>query len=163
MDCIDCHNRAAHSFETPEEALNSNMSAGAPSTSLPFAHKQSLSLLRATYASSEEATAKIISGFEEFYRSQYPAVWDGQRAKVNLAATAIAAIYNRNVFPYMKVTWRSHPNNLGHNDYPGCFRCHDGNHNAKGGKTITNDCAACHNLLVTDEPNPKLLTDLGMQ
>ena len=63
----------------------------------------------------------------------------------------------------MKVTWGTHPNNIGHNDSPGCFRCHDGNHNSKAGKTITNDCAQCHNLLAVDEASPKLLTDLGMQ
>jgi hypothetical protein len=39
---------------------------------------------------------------------------------------AVAAIYLRNVFPDLKVTWGSHPNNTGHNDSPGCFRCHDG-------------------------------------
>jgi hypothetical protein len=63
----------------------------------------------------------------------------------------------------MKVTWGTHPNNIGHNNSPGCFRCHDGNHSSKSGVTITNDCSACHNLLVSDEQHPKLLTDLGMQ
>jgi hypothetical protein len=47
--------------------------------------------------------------------------------------------------------------------YPGCFRCHDGDHAAKGGASITNDCSACHNLLATDEPKPKVLSDLGIQ
>jgi hypothetical protein len=63
----------------------------------------------------------------------------------------------------MNVTWGTHPNNLGHNDYPGCFRCHDGSHNAKGGASITNDCSVCHNLLAVDEANPKLLSQLGIQ
>ncbi len=63
----------------------------------------------------------------------------------------------------MKVTWGTHPNNLGHNDYPGCFRCHDGSHNNKTGASISNDCSLCHNLLVSGEANPKLLADLGMQ
>jgi hypothetical protein len=64
----------------------------------------------------------------------------------------------------MKVTWGTHPNNLGHNDYPGCFRCHDGSHNTKdGSKSIDNDCTACHNLLAVDEANPKQLADLGLQ
>lgn len=63
----------------------------------------------------------------------------------------------------MKVTWGTHPNNLGHNDYPGCFRCHDGSHNTKDGKSIDNDCSTCHNLLATDEANPKQLADLGLQ
>jgi len=163
MDCIDCHNRAAHSFETPEEALNKDMAAGAPNTSLPFAHKQGLALITSSYDSQEEATAKITAGFEEFYRSQYPTVWKGQRAQIDNGAKALAAIYGRNVFPYMKVAWGTHPNNLGHTDYPGCFRCHDGNHNSKDGKSITNDCAMCHNLVAIDEANPKQLAAIGMQ
>jgi nitrate/TMAO reductase-like tetraheme cytochrome c subunit len=163
MDCIDCHNRAAHPFETPEEALNRDMAAGTPNASLPFAHKEGLALLKTSYASQEEANTKITSGFEDFYRSQYPLVWNGKRTQINLAAKTIAAIYNRNVFPAMKVSWGTHPNNLGHNDYPGCFRCHDGNHNSKSGKSITNDCAMCHNLLAVEETSPKLLTELGIQ
>jgi nitrate/TMAO reductase-like tetraheme cytochrome c subunit len=163
MDCIDCHNRAAHSFETPEEALDKDMAAGTPSTSLPFAHKQGLALIKSSYASQEEATSKIVAGFEEFYRSQYPSVWNGQRVQINQAERALAAIYNRNVFPYMKVGWGTHPNNLGHDDYLGCFRCHDGNHNSKDGKSITNDCTMCHNLVAIDEANPKQLTAIGMQ
>jgi nitrate/TMAO reductase-like tetraheme cytochrome c subunit len=163
MDCIDCHNRAAHSFETPEEALDKDMAAGTPDASLPFAHKQGLALIKSSYASEEEATAKITAGFEDFYRSQYPSVWSGQRTQIDLGAKALAAIYNRNVFPYMKVSWGTHPNNLGHNDYPGCFRCHDGSHNAKDGKSITNDCSICHNLVAVDETNPKQLAEIGMQ
>jgi nitrate/TMAO reductase-like tetraheme cytochrome c subunit len=163
MDCIDCHNRAAHSFETPEEALNKDMAAGSPNTSLPFAHKQGLLLIKSSYSTPEEATTKITAGFQNFYRSQYPSVWNGQRTQIDQAAKTLVNIYERNVFPNMKIGWGSHPNNLGHNDYPGCFRCHDGSHNAKNGKSITNDCAMCHNLLAVDEPSPKLLAEIGMQ
>ena len=63
----------------------------------------------------------------------------------------------------MKVTWGTHPNNIGHNTYPACFPCHDGSHNAKGGTSVSNDCSVCHNLLAVDEPNPKRWADLGMQ
>jgi nitrate/TMAO reductase-like tetraheme cytochrome c subunit len=163
MDCIDCHNRAAHSFDTPEEALNKDMALGAPSAALPFAHKQGLALIKAHYASEAEASEKITAGFEDFYRSQYPLVWDNQRAQIGQGAKTLVGIYSRNVFPFMSVTWGTHPNNLGHNDYPGCFRCHDGNHNSKAGKSITNDCSVCHNLLSVDEPNPKLLAEIGIQ
>jgi cytochrome c1 len=163
MDCIDCHNRAAHSFTTPEESLNKDMAAGTPSLSLPFIHKEGIALLKGDYATQEDGKAKITAALEQFYQSQYPAVWNTQRAQIDQAAKVLATIYGDNVFPFMKVTWGTHPNNIGHNDSPGCFRCHDGNHNAKSGKTITNDCAACHNLIAVDEPNPKLLADLGMQ
>ncbi len=36
MDCIDCHNRAAHTFVTAEEAINRAMADGAISPSLPL-------------------------------------------------------------------------------------------------------------------------------
>lgn len=163
MDCIDCHNRAAHSFDTPTRALNKDMVAGVPSTSLPFVHKEGLALIKATYTSRAEADAKIISGLDTFYRTQYPQVWNGQRALVDQAAKTLATIYDENVFPFMKVTWGTHPNNLGHNAYPGCFRCHDGSHTSKSGVTITNDCTVCHNLVAMDEANPKEITALGMQ
>jgi hypothetical protein len=62
----------------------------------------------------------------------------------------------------MKVTWGTYPNNLGHTDAPGCFRCHDGNHVSAAGRTISNDCATCHDLLAMEEKNPKILSDLGL-
>jgi hypothetical protein len=163
MDCIDCHNRAAHSFDTAEDALNKDMALGSPSASLPFVHKEGLALIRAKYDSQDVARAAITAGLVTFYRSQYPAIWNAQQAQVEQAAATLATIYSKNVFPFMKVGWGTHPNNLGHNDYPGCFRCHDGNHTSKAGASITNDCSACHNLLTMDDPNPKLLTDLGMR
>jgi nitrate/TMAO reductase-like tetraheme cytochrome c subunit len=163
MDCMDCHNRAAHSFDTPEMALNKAMAAGVPNASLPFVHKEALTLMKASYGSQEEAASKIKAGLEEFYRSQYPAVWNEQRAQIDQASGTIVRLYSENVFPDMKVTWGTHPNNIGHNDYPGCFRCHDGSHNAKNEKTISNDCSLCHNLVAVDEANPKLLADIGIQ
>jgi hypothetical protein len=163
MDCIDCHNRAAHSMDTPEDALNKKMAQGSPSASLPFAHKEGLALIKASYASGAVAEAQIKSQLITFYRSQYPAVWDTQRSQIDQAAKTLAEIYATNIFPAMKVRWGTHPNNIGHNDSPGCFRCHDGNHTSKAGVTITNDCSVCHNLVVSDEAHPKLLTDLGMQ
>ena len=163
MDCMDCHNRAAHSFDTPEAALNKAMARGNPDPSLPFVHKEGLALIKAEYASQEEADSKITSGLEDFYRTQHPDVWSQKQTEVERAAKALVAIYGQNVFPFMKVTWGTHPNNIGHNDYPGCFRCHDGSHNTKDGKSINNDCSVCHNLLAVDEANPKQLADLGLQ
>jgi len=163
MDCIDCHNRAAHSFATADQALNKDMAAGSPSLSLPFIHKEGMALLKADYPSAEDANTAITAGLDNYYSTQFPAVWNAQRAQIDQAAKTLATIYNKNIFPFMKVTWNTHPNNIGHNDYPGCFRCHDGSHNSKAGKSITMDCATCHNLVAVDEAKPKLLTDLGLQ
>ena len=162
MDCMDCHNQATHVFQTAQGALNDAMQDGSPNPNLPFVHKEGLELIQAKYTSQDEASSKITAGLENFYKAQYPAVWSGQRAEVESAAKTLVAIYKRNVFPDMKVTWGTYPNNIGHNDYPGCFRCHDGSHTSKDGKTISNDCSLCHNLLAVDESNPKQLSDLGM-
>jgi nitrate/TMAO reductase-like tetraheme cytochrome c subunit len=163
MDCIDCHNRAAHTFVTPEDALNRAMVEGAVSPDLPWVHKEGMELLKATYSTEAEASAKIPAQLEDFYRTQHPEVLTAKAALVKTAGEQLAVLYSQNVFPFMKVTWGTHPNHIGHMSYPGCFRCHDGDHAAKDGTSITQDCAACHNLLVVDEAKPKVLTDLGIQ
>jgi nitrate/TMAO reductase-like tetraheme cytochrome c subunit len=164
MDCIDCHNRAAHTFVTPEDALNRAMAQGAISPEVPWIHKEGMDLLKATYASQEEAKAKIPEQLQAFYKTSHPEVLASKGDLVKAAGEQLALLYSQNVFPYMKVTWGTHPNHIGHMSYPGCFRCHDGDHATKDGKTpITQDCSACHNLLVVDEKKPKVLSDLGIQ
>lgn len=162
MDCIDCHNRAAHTFVTPEEAMNRAMAEGAISPSLPFVHKQGLALLKATYASDDEARTEIPKELTAFYRSNYPTVLSANAAQVKDAGAELYLLWSQNVFPFMRVTWGTHPNNIGHDDYPGCFRCHDGDHLSKDGKSITQDCSVCHNLLAVQEAKPKVLRDLGI-
>jgi len=163
MDCIDCHNRASHTMQTAEDALNRAMAEGAVSPDLPWVHKEGLELLKANYSTEAEARQKIPAGLAAFYRNQHPEVMASKSAIVAAAGEGLVNIFTHNVFPEMKVTWGTHPNHIGHMSYPGCFRCHDGDHAAKDGKAITQDCAACHNLLAVDEPKPKVLSDLGIQ
>ena len=163
MDCIDCHNRAAHTFVTAENALNRAMAEGAVSPDLPWVHKQGLALLNASYTSEAEALTHIPLQLAAFYRAQHPEVMATKAALVQSAGNELATLYSQNVFPFMKVTWGTHPDNIGHMSYPGCFRCHDGDHAASNGKSITQDCTVCHNLLAVDEAKPKALADLGIQ
>lgn len=163
MDCMDCHNQAAHVFQTPEDAVDQAMTNGTPSPGLPFVHKEGMALIQAKYSSQAEAGRIIPSELDSYYRTQYPDVWNSQRSTVDAAAQALVAIYDRNVFPFIKVTWGTYPDNIGHIAYPGCFRCHDGSHVTKTGQTLSNDCSLCHNLLAVDETNPTVLNDLGLQ
>jgi nitrate/TMAO reductase-like tetraheme cytochrome c subunit len=163
MDCIDCHNRAAHTFVTAEEAINSAMAAGSISSSLPFVHKEGLELLKAAYSSQAEAAIKIPQQLEAFYRAQNPDVLTQKAELVKAAGQELVTLYDQNVFPFMNMTWGTHPNHIGHMSYPGCFRCHDGDHVAKDGSTIPQDCSVCHNLLAVEEAKPKVLSDLGIQ
>jgi len=163
MDCIDCHNRPTHAYEMPESAVDSALSGGSISTALPFAKKTSLSILKAGYHSRADAESHIPAAFEGFYREKYPALYATKRTEIEKSARSVLAIYNRNVFPEMNVTWGTYPNNIGHMDSPGCFRCHDGDHVAAGGAAVTQDCNACHNPLAVEEATPKILTDLGVE
>ena len=163
MDCIDCHNRAAHTFVTAEEAIDQALAGGAISPNLPWIHKEGLVLLNANYASQAEAGVQIPQQLEAFYRTQNPTVLTQNAALVQQAGQELVTLYDQNVFPFMKVTWGTHPNHIGHMDYPGCFRCHDGNHVAKDGSSIPQDCSVCHNLLAVEEAKPKVLSDLGIQ
>jgi hypothetical protein len=163
MDCIDCHNRAAHTFVTAEEAINQAMADGTISADLPWVHKEGLQLLKAIYTSQDQARAEIPQDLTNFYRQTNPGVLTSQAAQVQAAGKELVTLYCQNVFPFMKVTWGTHPNHIGHMSYPGCFRCHDGNHTAKNGDTIPQDCSVCHNLLAVEEAKPKVLSDLGIQ
>lgn len=163
MDCVDCHNRAAHTMRPAEVALNSAMEDRLISADLPWVHKEGLELLKADYASTPDATEKIPAGLDAFYKTQHPDVYAAKGQEIKAAGDALVNIYTHNVFPEMKVTWGTHPNHIGHTSYPGCFRCHDGDHSTQdGAKSISNDCSACHNLLVVDEKKPKVLQDLGI-
>jgi NapC/NirT cytochrome c family, N-terminal region len=160
MDCVDCHNRPSHAFQLPEEAVDQALSEGRISRALPFIKKEAVEFLKAHYADRQAASREIAANLDEFYRKQYPDVVRDRRTDLEQAISQVQAIYARNVFPDMNVTWGTYPNNLGHTDFPGCFRCHDGNHTAADGRVITNDCSACHTLLAVDDPNPKILSDL---
>jgi hypothetical protein len=162
MQCVDCHNRPTHAFDTPESGMDKAMARGEIAVTLPFIKKKSLELLQATYNSQAEAEDKIPAAIVNFYRQSYPEIYQRRSRDIEEAAQSVLAIYNRNVFPDLKVNWGTYPNNLGHMDSPGCFRCHDGSHTSAGGKTINQDCTVCHQPLAMDEAKPEILTTLGI-
>jgi nitrate/TMAO reductase-like tetraheme cytochrome c subunit len=162
MQCVDCHNRPTHVFELPERAMDGAMAGGDIPVTLPFIKKKGVEILKTTYGSSEEAAAKIPAAVAAFYQQSYPALFASRAQDIGQAGKAVLAIYNRNVFPDLKVTWGTYPNNLGHTDFPGCFRCHDGGHSSADGKTITQDCSTCHQPLAMEEANPEILKTLGI-
>jgi hypothetical protein len=162
MQCVDCHNRPAHSFEVPDRAVDGAIENGQLPSSLPFIKKMGVELIKGDYSSSQEAGQKIDAGLANFYRAKYPELFGKRTADIAAARQALLAIYKRNVFPNLKVSWGTYPNNLGHADYPGCFRCHDGSHTAADKKTITQDCAACHQALAVEEESPEILKTLGV-
>jgi formate-dependent nitrite reductase cytochrome c552 subunit len=163
MQCVDCHNRPAHAFETPDRAVDDAIARGKLlSSRLPFVKKIGLELIKGDYKSEEEAEQKIAAGLANFYQQKYPAIYGGWTGNIRNAGLALIWIYKGNVFPDLKVGWGTYPNNLGHADYPGCFRCHDDSHATADKKTITQDCGACHQALAVEETSPEILKTLGV-
>lgn len=162
MDCIDCHNRPSHTFEVPERAVDLALMQGSIDPALPFARKTSIEILKGTYTTTEDAKREIPKRFASFYEANYPETWTARKADVERSGAGVLDVFSRNVFPEMNVTWGSYPNNLGHTDFPGCFRCHDNRASSEEGLKLARGCSSCHKLLAIKKPEPEVLTTLGL-
>ena len=162
MDCMDCHNRPSHTYQMPERAMNQAIAGGEIPASVPWVKKHGLEVLKASYSSGNDASNRLPEAFAKIYRDRHPGIYAAKRTDIDKAAKGILTVFRRNVFPEMRVQWGGYPNNLGHTDFPGCFRCHDDNHASPSGGKVSQDCNSCHGLLAMDEANPKVLTDLGI-
>jgi hypothetical protein len=141
MDCVDCHNVAAHRVETAaEHAVDAAIATGRIDRGLPFVRREGVRLMKASHEAGDDAPRMI----EEELRKFYAASGRGADAQVTGAVATLQDIYRRNVFPDMKVTFGTYPDNVGHTTSAGCFRCHDGSLLAKDGSSINSDCEYCH-------------------
>lgn len=151
MDCMDCHNRPSHIFKPPDRAVDEALLAGRIDPSLPSIKARAVEVLAKPYLSAEAAREGIATDLDAFYLTKYPTLYGRKLEAIKAAITEIQRLYETNVFPEMKVDWRTHPNNIGHFYYPGCFRCHDGQHVSTEGKVIRKDCEICHTILGQEE------------
>ena len=149
LDCIDCHNRPSHTFAfSAERAVDEAITAGGFDVKVPFIRREAVKVLKAAYPTKDAAMAGIQTGLEQYYRANHA---DAPADAVARAVATSKRLFERNVFPTMKVSWGSYANNVGHSDpgpspFPGCYRCHDENHKAKSGKAISQDCSLCHTI-----------------
>ncbi len=109
------------------------------------------------YADAEAADAGIVAALTKFYEEQYPQIWATRRADVERSARAVCELYHRTFFPQMRVDWRTYPENIGHLNSAGCFRCHDGLHIDASGTAISSTCETCHTFLNPVEGKPDQL------
>ncbi|RMF71756.1 MAG: cytochrome C [Acidobacteria bacterium] len=148
LDCMDCHNRPTHVFRSPDRAINNLLAREPELARLPFAKREAVAVLSTRYATKDEALAAIRDRLRAFYSENYPAVWAGRREDIVRLIERCQEIYRTNFFPKMGSDWRAYPNNLGHFEYRGCFRCHEGRHVDDAGNPISHECNACHDFLV---------------
>lgn len=140
MDCMDCHNRPAHRYQTPNHAVDLAMQLGTLDRNLAWIKTNAVYALTRTYTNRVQA----FQGIATLLATRYP-----NDPRTEQTIKTVQGIYQRNFFPEMKASWQNYPDNIGHMEWPGCFRCHDGKHKTADGKqTIkANDCNACHTIL----------------
>ncbi len=148
MDCIDCHNRPSHIYYPPFRTINDAMALNRIDSTLPNIRALASAALTQTYADKQEALRQIPGFIRRELRTHAPQVLAARKNDVDRSIKELQAIYTRNFFPEMKVSWKHYPNNIGHTYDMGCFRCHDNKHVADDGTVLTNDCNVCHTIVV---------------
>ncbi len=155
MDCIDCHNRPAHVFPTANDAVENALARGALPSTLPNIKRVAVQAMTQKEITTTDAAPQKIA---EFLRAKYtdPAL----AAPLATAVPAVQAIFSTTIFPERKADWTVYPNNNGHKDWPGCFRCHDDKHkNPVGEKPKGSDCASCHTIIAQGKGTDLALLD----
>lgn len=162
MDCIDCHNRPTHILRDPDQAMNQSLASGRIDSKIPYIKKVGTEALQEV-GLKKGRPQEIEKKISEYYASKQADFYRANRPLVDQAIQEITVIYNHNVFPEMDVKWSTYPDNIGHERFPGCFRCHDSEHADKDGAVIEQDCDLCHTVLAQEEKEPEILKKLGIQ
>jgi hypothetical protein len=159
MQCIDCHSRPAHRFSSAIDSVNRAIEGGLLPRDLPSIKEVAVQALDGGYATTPAALDGIDRQVRDYYREEYPEVLEERAEAVDASVATLRKIYQRTIFPEMKADWRAHPDNAGHLNSPGCFRCHnDGMVNSEG-ESIVTDCTTCHAVLAQNESSIGTMDD----
>jgi hypothetical protein len=142
----------------PEVAIDSALSRNLIDPAIPDIRKKSVEVLRAVYTSQEQAVNGI-AGLEGYYQVAYPEYYASNQASIQTAVNVLQDIYAQSVYIDQKSDWNTHPNNIGHKDSPGCFRCHDGKHLDSQQQAVRLECNLCHSIPAVSDVR-KLVTEI---
>lgn len=165
MDCMDCHNRPSHDFKSPDYETDFAILTGLIDSGLPEIKKIAVQSMIKDYGSNQEAMKGIAGTITDFYRINHPDIASPKEREIKEAILAVQAAYERNIFPVMKAKWSDYPNDIGHFIFPGCMRCHDGEHASSSGTRIPNNCRTCH-LILSQGPKmagEKIIAQTGLE
>lgn len=147
MDCMDCHNRPSHKFQSPDHMIDLAILTGQIDPNLSSIKRIAVEAMAREYETEEEAKRGIASYIFDFYKESNPHLSQEQRVKIEQAIRATQHQYSQSLFPEMKVRWADYPDNIGHFLYRGCMRCHEGTHTSEEGWLLTHECSTCHSIL----------------
>lgn len=147
MDCLDCHNRPSHNYNAPQNFIDKSMAEGKISTELPAIKMAAMLALYQDYPTKDSAFYAIKTQINDWFESGYPDIAESKKEEIAQAIQEIQNGYANNIFPFMKASWKEYPNNIGHMESDGCYRCHNNRHTAESGEVISKDCNLCHNIV----------------
>ena len=146
MDCIDCHNRISHKFESPSQAVDAALQNKQFDASIPEINKKAVEVLTPHYKSDAEAK-QAIGALDQFYKQNYASFYSSDSAKLQNAIKSLQDLYPRIYYRDQELDWTTHPDNIGHKEWAGCFRCHDGKHfTADRKESVRLECNVCHTI-----------------
>jgi nitrate/TMAO reductase-like tetraheme cytochrome c subunit len=160
MDCIDCHNRPSHNYNSPSVYFNKTMLTGAVSKSIPFIKKAAMDILRENFTNKDTALMKIEESITNYYTSNYNDYYIKNKSMVDSSLASIKRAFIQNTFPKMNVKYDNYPEHIGHIESDGCFRCHNDVFKSEDGKTITKDCNLCHTIVGQGNPGSMQYTNM---
>ena len=160
MDCIDCHNRPSHNYNSPPVYFNKALLNGTVSKDIPFIKKVVMGILKQTFSNKDTAFMMIKDSITKFYKSEYNEYFLKNSSLIDNSIANIQRAFSENTFPGMKVTYDIYPEHIGHLESEGCFRCHNNTFKSESGRTITRDCNLCHSIVGQGKPGAMQLTNV---
>ena len=129
------------------DSINTAIGSGVISAQIPYIKEAAVRALDGGYETTQEAMTAIEDRVLSFYEEEHPELLDGNSQQLDDSIAVLRRIYRSTIFPEMKADWSAHPNNAGHRDSPGCFRCHNDEMVSEEGEPIFTDCTRCHAIL----------------
>ena len=160
MDCIDCHNRPSHIYNSPTVYFDKAMLTGDISKNIPFIKKTSMGILRENFSDTDTALMKIEASIRDYYRSDFRDYYDSNTGLIDKSIGSIQNAFKMNTFPKMKVSYDLYPEHIGHLEFNGCFRCHNDTFKSDNGRTITKDCDLCHTIVGQGQPDMMVYSNI---
>lgn len=151
MDCITCHNRITHLVLPPEDTVDQLISRDQISNQIPDIRRRAIQVYSQIYETTEKGLVGI-AALVDYYKQYHPEFYAANSQLLTDAIQVLQNAYSASVYPEQNSDWNTHPNNVGHKDSPGCFRCHDGKHLNAEQQAIRLECNLCHSVPVVSGP-----------
>jgi hypothetical protein len=157
MDCIDCHNASGHPFTNPSNLVDDAIEEGRIDRSLPSIKARADAIIQSAtgIAGPEKERAQKFAQLiaAAVPKDNPPAAKEAEQKFASEMQQILMLTSFSSSLKGKPLTWKNFPNNVGHMDFPGCFRCHDGKHANEKGEAVRLQCTLCHALPQVEKEN----------